>query len=132
MLQFTAFGHPNITAKHRTTLEFTKADEMGKEADCIIGVRANFDAVKIKEFMTHHFDFVMHIIVGDESVSLTAQYNQKFDDDEEIVIRRGVFDSTRTLGMVSSLSASDLPPSMVEKLKDPKQEVLVQLEKTTE
>ncbi|MFQ5621365.1 MAG: DUF371 domain-containing protein [Candidatus Nanoarchaeia archaeon] len=130
MLQFTAWGHPNVTGNHRTTLEFTKADGIGIKADCIIGVRANFDCNKIKEFMKHSYDFVMHIVVGDESVSLTAQYNVKFDDDEEIVLRMGLHDSTRTLGLAASMGANSLSRIMIERLKDPQQEVLVQIEKT--
>ncbi|HIP58595.1 MAG TPA: DUF371 domain-containing protein, partial [Archaeoglobus profundus] len=33
----TAWGHPNITAKHRTTLEITKDEELSIRGDCIIG-----------------------------------------------------------------------------------------------
>ena len=132
MLQFKAYGHPNITAKHRTTLEFTKDSKLTLKGDCIIGVRADFNAKRIQDFMIGSFDFIMHIIIGDESITLNAQYNQKFNDDEEIVLRRGIHDSTRTMGMVSSHAAIDLTDTMVAKLKDPNQEVIIQIEKTTE
>jgi len=36
-----AFGHENITAKHRTTFEITKDSEITKRADCIIAVSAD-------------------------------------------------------------------------------------------
>ncbi|MEM2818033.1 MAG: DUF371 domain-containing protein, partial [Archaeoglobaceae archaeon] len=41
IFEVSAFGHPNISAKHRTTLEVTKDNEISKRADCIIGVNAN-------------------------------------------------------------------------------------------
>ena len=37
---FIVMGHPNISSKHKTTLEFTKDHDIGKTADCIIGVRS--------------------------------------------------------------------------------------------
>lgn len=42
-MEFTVrfMGHRNITAKHRTTLEITKDEEITRKADCIIGVRAD-------------------------------------------------------------------------------------------
>ncbi len=39
---FTAWGHENITANHKRTLEFTKDNELSLEGDCILGVSANF------------------------------------------------------------------------------------------
>ncbi len=132
MLQFSAYGHPNIHATHRTTLEFTKAAKLSKEGDCIVGVKATFDHKRIREFLQHTFNFVLHIIVDDESVSLNAHYNPKFDDEHELVLRKGEFASSRTLGMFASISANDIPRSMITKLKNPKQEVIIRLEKTAE
>lgn len=131
MLQFKAYGHPNIKATHRTTLEITREGDLTPQGDCIIGVNSDFDIKRIKEFMTHSFDFIMHIVVGDESVSLDAHYNPKFSDEVELVVRRGTHDSDRTMGIVSSIAAIDLPREMVERMKDPKQEMVILIEKAT-
>ncbi len=32
-------GHKNVTSKHKSTFEITKDPEIGKTADCIIGVK---------------------------------------------------------------------------------------------
>ena len=42
ILTFLAFGHKNITANHKTTLEFTKENSVTKKGDCIIGVNSDF------------------------------------------------------------------------------------------
>ncbi len=39
---FTAQGHPNILATHKTTLEITKDTEVTGEGGCIIAVKADF------------------------------------------------------------------------------------------
>ncbi|MEM2324735.1 MAG: DUF371 domain-containing protein, partial [Archaeoglobaceae archaeon] len=41
IFEILAFGHSNITAKHRTTFEITKDQEISKRADCVIGVKAS-------------------------------------------------------------------------------------------
>ncbi len=38
---FKAHGHPNVTSQHRSTLEVTRDQDIGKTADCIIGVSAD-------------------------------------------------------------------------------------------
>ncbi|MCJ7469295.1 DUF371 domain-containing protein, partial [Candidatus Bathyarchaeota archaeon] len=37
----TAYGHENIQATHKTTLEITKDKHLTKNGDCIIAVAAN-------------------------------------------------------------------------------------------
>ncbi len=48
---FTCFGHENITARHKTTLEFTKEEELSLKGDCIIGVKADFSLAQLKSFI---------------------------------------------------------------------------------
>ena len=48
---FFSFGHPNITAKHKTTLEFTKDKELSLRGDCIIGVNSTFELKEIKKMI---------------------------------------------------------------------------------
>ena len=49
--KFHAYGHPNILATHKTTLEFTKDSELSLKGDCIVGVKADFDLNEIKKFV---------------------------------------------------------------------------------
>ena len=50
--KFKAYGHPNITAKHKTTLEFTKDKELSLRGDCIVGVKSDFELPLIKNFIS--------------------------------------------------------------------------------
>ncbi len=49
--KFNAYGHPNILATHKTTLEFTKDKEVSLRGDCIIGINSDFDLGKLKDFI---------------------------------------------------------------------------------
>mgnify|MGYP001585634981 CR=1 FL=1 len=48
---FACYGHENITARHKTTLEFTKSNELSLKGDCIIGIKADFSLKGIKLFV---------------------------------------------------------------------------------
>ncbi len=48
---FTCFGHENITAMHKTTLEFTKDERLSLNGDCIVGVKADFSLLQLKNFI---------------------------------------------------------------------------------
>ena len=122
MLTFHAKGHADITALDNRTLSFSTDETV---LPCTLGVLSDFDKERLKSFMRHSFDFFMHIIVGDESVSLHAQYKDRFD---AINVSR-VMDIDG-FGMASSHSASDIPRSMITLLQDPAQEVRVHIEKT--
>ena len=51
MISFFCFGHKNILAKHRNTLEFTKDKDLTLNGDCIVGVNANFDLKEINHLI---------------------------------------------------------------------------------
>ncbi len=48
---FICYGHKNITAKHKTTLEFTKERDLSLKGDCIVGVKADFDLLQLRKFI---------------------------------------------------------------------------------
>ena len=105
---FSAYGHENITAKHKTTLEFSKDKELREKGDCIIGIKADFDLESIKKFIKKKKELKIKIKVGDFSEEIKCEINPNFDDDEEIVIRRSDFISERTLGINANKAAIDL------------------------
>ncbi|MBI2138024.1 DUF371 domain-containing protein [Candidatus Woesearchaeota archaeon] len=131
-LTFHAFGHPNVTGRHKTTLEFTKDMHMGIEADCIIGTNADFDSAKAKAFIhyckEHHIEKAKAIIsVGDESDSVFFLLNMDFCDEKEMVIRMGRFLSPRTLGVDATKGAMHLKRELIEKIKEPGQEITISI-----
>jgi uncharacterized protein len=123
---FKAYGHPNMRSAHRLTFEFTKDKELTPRGDCIIGVNANFRLEDIRPLLK--FPRIrLTIRLGDEQKVATAKTNPDFCSDHEIVVRRGIFISDRTLGTDSDLVAKDFLP-WLQKLKDPGQEIIIELE----
>ncbi|MBI4140221.1 DUF371 domain-containing protein [Candidatus Woesearchaeota archaeon] len=127
--EFTATGHPNVRAMHKTTLEFTKSPDLLPEGDCIVAVNADFDAPQLKH-LVHGWDKMrITISAGFTSDVVEAVVNKSFDDDNEIVIRMGEFDSARTLGIRADKAAVHLNRNLIEKLRNPAQKVVVKIEK---
>lgn len=119
MISFYFYGHENLLALHRNTIEFTKDDHLTKQGDCIVGVKADFSAQKLKDFSREKKKFRLKITLGDLSEEITASTNPDFDDMHEIVIRKSDFNSSRTFGIRADKAAINLSRGLVEKLKDP-------------
>lgn len=132
--EIVAYGHPNITATHKTTMEITKAGELGKDADCIIGVAANKSCVDLnkefrdslkngkKIFVTIEAGGIDDDFVAFGSPALVMSHT------ENIVIRKSDFIDSRTLAILADKAAVDLDRDLVKKLKDPKTMIKITLE----
>ena len=119
---FTAHGHPNILATHKTTLEITKDSELTKNGDCIVAVRAAFSIQQVQRVIGSCGDggkISLFIECAGMKEELTAVVNKDFSSDQEIVLRRGSFLSERTLGVHAGKAAADIGRKLVEKLKSP-------------
>jgi len=126
--EFSATGHQNVRATHKTTLEVTKSKELRPEGDCVIAVNADFDGKQLKH-LVHSCDKIrITLCAGLLSESFEAISNKRFDADDDVVIRMGEFDSARTLGIRATKSAAYLRREFVEKLKNPLQKVVVRIE----
>ncbi len=132
--RFSAFGHPNIRAAHKTTLEFTKESELSLEGDCIIGVKANFDTGKLREFVKvsdgKRIRMVIRVQAGKKMLeeAIEARPNTLFNDNHELVVRKTDFRSGRTLGMHADKAASELDRGMAELMRNSGQKIEVVLE----
>src|SRR3989339_697243 len=63
LISFFIFGHKNIKATHRNTLEFTKDAEVSARGDCILGIRSDFSKEAIRSLMKHE-RFRLTITIG--------------------------------------------------------------------
>ncbi len=124
-MQFTAHGHPNIRASHKTTFEFTKDRFVTKTGDCIVGVNADFSLSELKRLLKNK-RIKITIKVDKKIEEIIAQPNKGFDSEHEIVIRKTNFVSKRTLATNSDKAAIDFD-SIKEKLKNPKQKIIVEI-----
>jgi len=114
-MQFTAKGHENIRARHRTTLEFTKDEYVTLRGDCILGICADFghdDPLRGK--------IRVDIKCGGVGDSVVAEANPLFDS-HEMVIRKSDFRDKRTFAVHADKAACDLDRELVECAKAGKQ-----------
>jgi len=123
---FSCFGHPNITSKHKNTFEFTKDSEIDLVADCIIGVRADYDLFKLRKFIKDKEKIKIIIEVSGLVEEVECYVNDSFNDSREIVVRKSDFNSRRTLGVRADKASKDFSKEFVEKLKDNKINVEIQ------
>ena len=127
---FNCYGHENITAKHKTTLEFTKDKDLNLNGDCIVGVSANFELSEIKEFIKksgNKFTVIMRAIPKNKILQdeIIAEINPDFSSNKEIVIRKTDFVSERTMGIKANKAAFELNRGLINFLKEKKNKIRV-------
>lgn len=125
---FTVYGHPNIRATHVKTLEFTKDDFLTERGDCIIGIKADFDAASLKRF-SKKISVICSLQdpqTGEDLISIfKCKVNPDFDSDHELVLRKSGFTSERTYGLGLKRGSNHLDRRIVELLQDPEQKMQV-------
>ena len=118
---FTCYGHENITSRHKTTLEFTKDNEMGLEGDCIVGVKADFSLLQLKKFIkslknNNKITIIIETINKDYTKiieKINAEINPSFNSDKDIVIRKSDFIDERTFAIKADKAACDLNKGLI-------------------
>lgn len=125
---FKAKGHANILATHTRTLEFTRDPDLSPDGDCIVGVSADFSPQQLKALVDNHNRLRMRIKAGGLAEEITFTVNKRFNSKREIVLRFSEFSSDRTLGFRASKSAAHLDRKLVKLLRNPCQEIVVEIE----
>ncbi|MGC8599494.1 MAG: DUF371 domain-containing protein [Nitrososphaeria archaeon] len=112
-------GHPNVTARHKTTLEITKEPHLTLRGDCIIGVNSSAsvydlpDEIKNKIRKNGRIDFLISVENFSFSFFGYGHRDLSLSHPTDIVIRKSEFISERTLAIRSSAAAMDLPREIV-------------------
>jgi hypothetical protein len=128
------YGHQNIRATHRTTLEFTKDKHLSKKGDCIIAVaadkaladlspqfRANLRKPNAKLTILIEADGIAEQVLACGSQQLILSHPT------DAIIRKSDYICSRTLAVGADKAANDLPRELVQKLKNPDQKVKITL-----
>ncbi len=125
-VRFTAYGHVNVIAEHRTTFEITTEEVLTPRGTCIIAVRAtkalcDFDAAtrrlvlspdtRIRLSMTANG--VSEVVWGWGGSGLSYQ------SPVSMVVRRSDFQCGRTLMIHADKAACDLDRQFVVELRNP-------------
>jgi hypothetical protein len=119
-----AKGHPNVTAKHKTTLEITKDYDLTVRGDCIIGVDADKAALdlssKFKEALRLPGNLLYVVLEsGGFREHLIAHCSRDIvaTDPRRILIRRSNFIEPATIGVYATKAAGDLDRRLINSLK---------------
>jgi hypothetical protein len=130
----TAFGHKNVKATHRTTLEITKDKELSIKGDCIVAVAADkgfFDLKpKFKELLCReNAKLTIVIDAGGVTDVVKAFGNPRLilSHPTDMVVRKSGYICSRTLAINADKAACGLSRTLVEKLKNPEQKVEITL-----
>ena len=125
MIYFNTFGHENIRASHKNTIEFTREKSLTPQGDCILGVGSDFDAKKISEFIKNKPKITVKIKVDNISDEFECIPNPKFSSKIEMVFRLGEFASERTLGLRATKACKHIKREIAEKMKQPGKKMVV-------
>ena len=129
-----AFGHENIRSSHPTTIMFTKERNVTQRGDCVVAVGADKSVADLSiEFKDALRQPNAKLTILLEVDGLKGQINAygstelTLNHPNDLVIRKSEFTSDRTLAVKADKSSGDLSKAVVEKLKNPKQQVTLTL-----
>jgi len=121
--QLKAYGHPNIKATHRSTLEFTKDSYITEKGDCIVGINATKSPRDLNEDLRI-------ILRGRSIVMVLMRIGDLFDwivgfgdprltlnDESRMIIRKSTYIDDSTLMIRANKAAADLDRNLVDRLK---------------
>ena len=131
-LKFVGFGHLNISAAHLTTMEFTSDKEISPRGDCLLACNVIFDLKTVQNFLKNVKRIKITISADLVSDYVECLPNQQFNDLHELVIRMSAVQTCRTFGFNATKGARMLSRELVQKLKDPKQQVVITFEEAIE
>ncbi len=125
----SAKGHQNITAKHKTTVEFSKDDSITLKADCVIGVSSVGTEL---DFLKSKVKVELLLKAGNEREGFNKTeriiaYGHPDLTCEGFIVRKSNVIDKKTLCIRSDKSAFDLDRSFVESLKNPNTKLIVEI-----
>lgn len=121
---FHARGHKNVTSTHKSTFEVTMDENIGKAADCIIGVSSE---AKLSDFPPEIIKFIR-----DENTLIKVRLETENAEDEitgyghpdltlkhptDMVCRKSKFRCSRTLMIKADKAAVDLKRELIDDLR---------------
>jgi uncharacterized protein len=128
------FGHENVLAAHKSTVEFTRDTHLTQNGDCVVVVGASKGLANLNTrfksaLRKPNSRLTVKIEVDDVSEEIHARGSPELmlSDPKELVLRKSSYVSNRTLGIYADKAACDLSRTLVEKLRNPKQRVKITL-----
>lgn len=123
-----------MLARHRSTLEITRDEELSLRGDCIIAVGADRALADFPERFkqlarSSRARIRMVLRAGEREVTIVGRGHERlsFTSASSIVVRRSGYTCGRTLMVHASHAARDLPRSFVALLRNPEQELVAEI-----
>lgn len=127
----TCYGHENVLAKHRTTLEITRENFLTKRGDCIICINSDKGAVhlssEVKSILRNE-GYGHLVIMKDGLIEIVTGRGSRdlpFSSDVKMIVRKSDFISDGTILIKANKSARDLRRDMIPKLRRGEVKVLL-------
>lgn len=131
---FSAHGHKNIIASHKTTFEVTKEAGLSKHGDCIVAVKSTKAAADLPLFFKEAArkkgaKITVTFEVGELKETVKAKGNSflQFTHPTDLVVRKSNYLDARTLAIGANKAAIDFSRDIIKKLKNPNQKVKITL-----
>jgi hypothetical protein len=123
-----AHGHPNIRAKHKTTLMVTREESLTRRGDCIVAIKTSkgLDGldVSLKELIRNRDSKITFTLeAGNLSFEVTGRGNPDLplDHPDDMVVRKSSYVCGRTLMINADKAACDIPEGFVKVLQKEKE-----------
>ncbi|MCD6558982.1 MAG: DUF371 domain-containing protein [Palaeococcus sp.] len=131
--RIVCWGHENVRATHKSTLEFTKEDFLTPRGDCILCIKANKGindlSEEFKKGLKSGKKLTIKIMVDEIEDELIAWGDERLilDHATSMVVRKSEYIDSRTLAVRADKAARDIKREIVEKLKNPEQKAVIEL-----
>ena len=131
--RIVCWGHENVRATHKSTLEFTKEDFLTPRGDCILCIKANKGirdlSEEFKKALKSGKKLTIKIMVDEIEDELIAWGDERLilDHATSMVVRKSEYIDSRTLAVRADKAARDIKREIVEKLKNPEQKAVIEL-----
>jgi len=114
-------GHPNITAKHATTIAFTRDKSITLRGDCFVAVCCGWSisSVFLKRLRTAEKVTVEIECLGEKDTITGSGHPDLTPTEKDLVIRKSDWVDSRTLMINADKAAKDLNGGLVQALKQP-------------
>ncbi len=129
-----AYGHTNIRATHRSTLEITKEESLTPRGDCIIAVKADKGLYELSDEFKRvvgregsKIKLIIEVEGLKEEITGFGSPKLTLSHPTDIVCRKSSYTCDRTLMIKANKAAIDIDRKIVKKLKNPNVQVKITL-----
>lgn len=129
-----AYGHPNVRATHRSTIEFTKETGLSTRGDCILAVKANKSVKDLSESFKNVARRIDSIIIvflrtnrKEDFVLAQGSPQLIFGDERRVILRKSTYIEPATLCIKANKAAVDIDRGLIKDLQNPQTVVYIDI-----